>query len=168
MPNLTRLQYAYTDYPLPEHQGVVKVQLLAYDRNKYVTVDFQGFYEGVKSGYLFADAALTKHLTWAKLYSLPRSVEHHWPTRKEVAAELKARRKRKTHYFLWLGDERRSVGTLKAALRLIARDRRKVDCMLDRRTEFMTTTLLETERGSLVRYTHRGRPHLKRRHLQFC
>lgn len=168
MANPSTPQYAYTDYPLPEHQGVVKVRLLAYDRNKYVTVDFQGYCDGVKSGYLFSDAALTKHLTQAKLYRLPRSVDQSWPTRKAVAAELKAGRKRKTHYFLWLGDERRTVGTLKAALRLIARDRKKVDCMLDRRTEFLTTTLLETEQGSMVRYTHRGRPHLKRGHLKGC
>lgn len=168
MSNPSRLQYAYTDYPLPEHQGAVKVQLLAYDRNKYVTVDFQGFCEGVKSGYLFSDAALSTPLTWAALFRLPRSVEHRWPTRKAVAAELKARRKRKTHYFLWLGEKRRTVGTLKAALRLIARDRQTVDCMLDRRTEFMSTTLLETERGSVFRYTQRGRPHLKGQHLKRC
>lgn len=95
---------AKTDYPLngQAYDGVWnEVELLAYDRYKYVMVRGGTW---VKNGYI--KRLDGKPLSMAQLYSLPEEVEDKKPTRRDVAAELKAwqKYKQKVWYRIYLED----------------------------------------------------------------
>lgn len=99
----------YTDYPLDGQSftGEFKeVELLAYDRNKYVEVrDAQGLQDGIKAGYIrkYAfDNKTLKRITDQDLFKLPWEEHQPRPTRQEQAAELKAEyHHRKALYLIW-------------------------------------------------------------------
>lgn len=108
----------YTDYPVTtDSQGILAVELLAYDRNLHATVVYQGDTHVIKAGYLYQDAALTKRVTMAALYGLPRVPGGRRPTRREVAAELRGDWRKRTRYQIYLQDTPcQSVATLEKAL----------------------------------------------------
>lgn len=127
------MKTAYTDYPVGAHTGTIKVELLAYDRDKYVTVRAGTDVEDVKTGYLFQDKDLKRHLSVITLYSLPSEEGKPVPTRLKAHAEMmKHRRRHKTRYSLWVGDKRFEYSNLHDALRHFGRERKQVNCVLFR------------------------------------
>lgn len=149
------MRTAFTDYPLNGSTGVIEVTVLAYDRNKYVTVRHGETLESVKSGYLYRDVQLRHWFGESWLYALPEEVGGPVPTRKAVHAELRAiRRRHRTTYTLWVGDKKHPYGTLKAALRHFGRVFRDQDCALSRQQEvrhsWRQDSIVESEGGGLV------------------
>lgn len=108
---------AFTDYPLEGATGVVEVQMLAYDRNKYATVRFGAQVTKIKAGYLYRDPALTRCLARVEFYSLPVADDAPTPSRRQACRELKARRRKKTTYTV----RQRCFTTLRAAAKALAR-----------------------------------------------
>ncbi|WP_087864421.1 hypothetical protein [Comamonas thiooxydans] len=98
-----------TDYPIEgnEAHSWIQVQLLAYDRNRYVAVQHGAVIEWIKAGYVRkakASSAPVKYLSRKDLYSLPREVGGPKPSCFAVHLELKAYRKRETDYSLLQHD----------------------------------------------------------------
>lgn len=150
-----RQSTAFTEYPLQNSQGVIAVDLLAYDRNKYVTVGVGSATEEVKAGYLFCDEALKKRVSDRQLYALPQKLGGASPTRLEVHKELKAiRRRHVTLYIVWVGNSRCEYRSLHAALRHFGRMCQKEDCevMRQRFRKFssVSDSIITSEGGSLV------------------
>lgn len=107
---------AFTDYPIDGYNGVHQVEVLAYDRDKYATVRIGSSVEDVKSGYLFRDPALTRHLSRVSLYRLPQEVGEPADSHEEVQRELKRLRRRRADYTLWVGDIAHQYKSLAEAL----------------------------------------------------
>lgn len=107
------------------------VTLLAYDRDKYVTVQGAGEPYSVKLGRVFADAALTRRLNAYRVFGLPTEVGGTKPRRQAVQAEIRAvRQRRHTSYTLWVGSVRTHCRTLAEALLHFRLRYRTHDCAL--------------------------------------
>lgn len=69
---------AWTDYPLsnkPDHYPeFVEVEVLAYDRNKYVVVEYDGRQHTIKAGYLYSTKSANAEDLEKELAALPESV----------------------------------------------------------------------------------------------
>ena len=162
---------AYTDYPIEGNPDskVIEVELLAYDRNKYVTVRRGDVTESVKSGYLYRDPAQARWIGRMVLALLPKEEGEKPPTRREIAAERKERRDCRTTYVLWVAKVRHPYATLAAVMRHFARSYATADCVLMRfqcRGYSSTTEcVLEAENGHLVIPSYgRERPCFKNNH----
>lgn len=88
---------AYTDYPIigDGDHSIRQVDAVAYDRDKYARIVFNGEYYEVKIGYIFADAQLKRRFSKYAWYSLPIEIDGEYPTRKEVHDTVKAEYRRK-------------------------------------------------------------------------
>ena len=90
---------AYTDYPLldPATDNEVKeIDVLSYDRNKYVVVRYNDEEHEVKRGYIWKDSKLTKGfptIAWTSLPSAPHEVK---PTKIQANKERKQINRSKT------------------------------------------------------------------------
>lgn len=112
----------YTDYPISGNESgqEIQVSLLAYDRNKYVTVKFQDYEDSVKSGHIYKYVSgKKKFLSKKDVLSLPACVGDAAPSRKLVESEIKLARKRKTTYTVWVGTNKRDFYTLKSMLKYV-------------------------------------------------
>lgn len=92
---------AYTDYTIlgDRDHSIRQVDVVAYDRDKYARIVFNGEYYEVKSGYIFADDQLKLRFSKYAWYSLPTEIDGKYPTRKEVHDTVKKEyRRRKTLY----------------------------------------------------------------------
>lgn len=107
----------YTDYPIAgnEEGVVVAIELLAYDRNKYLTVRFGDSTEEVKTGYVYKviNGKTKKWLSTKDILSLPTSTDAKAPTQRDIHSELKSKRSKKTTYSVWVGGTRSEFNTLK-------------------------------------------------------
>lgn len=166
-----KIPTGFTDYPIEGNPDsvVIEVEVLAYDRNKYVIVRRGDVVEEIKSGYLLSDAGLTKHFGRKFFYSLPQAVGGRWPTRREIHAEYAQHRVRTTTYTLWVGNAKHKYATLDAALRHFARVWRSGDCAVDRKQArgfgLVMDTLIESEGGHLVIPSYgKDRPSFKNGH----
>ena len=67
---------AYTDYPFEgnENGSTIEVEVLAYDRNKYAQVNWNGEIHEVKTGYLYREPERQKNLKYSELIALPIEV----------------------------------------------------------------------------------------------
>lgn len=116
--------FYYTDYPITGNEvgDDVEIEVLSYDRNKYLTVLYRGNTDEVKTGYVYK---LTnqgrKSLSVQELYSLPINQGATKPTRLEVSLKLKARRKRKTQYRVWSGNRSFMFDSLQSVLKWIVK-----------------------------------------------
>lgn len=162
---------AYTDYPLPGNPDahVVEVLVLAYDRNKYATVRYEGETDSVKCGYLFQNEALTRPIPALAWHLLPTEVDGPRVTRRQAHGALKAQRRAKeTRYVLWVEAERHNYRTLREALRHFKRV--TGDCQLNRNTTRGRCSsfgpVLSREDGQLFISARRGRHFIKKRHLR--
>lgn len=146
---------AFTDYPIDGATGVIEVAMLAYDRNKYVTVQYGNTIEEVKSGYLYLDAGLKQPYGARRLYALPLEVDGTVPTRRQAHAELMGRRRRhQTKYVLWVGEVRHQYRHLHEALRHFGRACDEHNCVLMRNKDngrtWSSECFVESEDGGLV------------------
>lgn len=147
--------FAYTDYPVNGSTGVIKVEMLAYDRDKYVTVRHGDNIEEVKTGYLFQDDKLQQFFNMTHFCSLPSELNESKPTRRQVCAEVMAHRRRHhTTYTLWIGKNIQTYRNLHQALRHFGRVFREQDCALFRSRAIGRTwsseSFVESEGGVLV------------------
>lgn len=112
----------FTDYPLlsAENPGIFPVTALAYDCNKYVTVQFAGHTYEVKSGYLYKDLALTKRVSSRDVYRLPYEIGGPRKTERQVAHHFSRKNRRTTQYFVVAktpaGDSATTHKSLSAAI----------------------------------------------------
>lgn len=115
-----------------KRENYLEVQLLAYDRNKYVLVQLpDGTQDEFKSGYIKRPDNFG-YLTYRQLFSLPVL---HWTeerigtrrTKRDVQAELRENYKHKTTFTVYVSNckkgldsntEKYEVPTLKKAIRL--------------------------------------------------
>lgn len=99
---------AYTDYPIlgDGDHSIRQVDVVAYDRDKYARIVFNGEYYEVKSGYIFVDAQLKRRFSKYAWYSLPLEPGETAPTKLQVAREVKSISKRRTRYkvYFWLNE----------------------------------------------------------------
>lgn len=117
-----------------KRENYLEVQLLAYDRNKYVLVQFpDGTQEEFKSGYIRRIDNFG-YLTARQLYSLPVTEFINdgigigeYRTKREVQEELRSNYKHKTTFTVYVSNckkgldsntEKYEVPTLKKAIRL--------------------------------------------------
>lgn len=160
---------AFTDYPLPTRQGMVEVDVVAYDRNKYATVRYAGEEFQIKRGYLHADAAMTRQITRARWCALPYAADAPAPTRRAAERERKTKvRTKRTRYTLWIGQRRHDAATLAVALRCA---RGKTDFSIFRTRhlgrKWANTFLVRANGGQLTVGCRPGqRPVLKQKHLR--
>lgn len=159
---------AFTDYPLPARQGMVEVDVVAYDRNKYATVRYAGDEFQVKRGYLHADAAMTRQIPRARWCALPYATTAPAPTRRAAERERKAKaRAKQTRYTLWIGPCRHDIGTLAEALR---RARQLTDFHLFRTRRlggsWTNACLIEVAAGQITLCATSKRGFLTKRHLR--
>lgn len=92
----------FTDYPVvgnPDGKRV-PVQLLAYDRNKYVTVSYNGHTDKVKSGYITDAEGKPTPGYKNTLYELPYEVGGPAVPRREAVAALKKLYRRGMSYIV--------------------------------------------------------------------
>ena len=165
---------AFTDYPIAGSAGVVEIEVLAYDRDKYANVRLlsdPNATESVKSGYIFLDAALTQRPGMVRLYGLPTEMGEPGYNRRQVHATLKTEHKRKTEYNLWVGETRHTYATLREALRHLARVYRTHDCGLCRTRKegysWVSMPLLDVETGLFdISMNRKGRAVFKVRHFK--
>lgn len=163
---------AFTDYPIEGHTGIIEVEVLAFDRNKYATVRIGDIVEDVKRCYLCRDPALTRPLDLVRLYQLPQEVGEPAEPRAQVFRTLKHERRRRTDYILWVGDTRHAYKTLDAALRHMARVSRTETCLLRRCRSmnygFSSEGLVENgpEGYFIMTGTKRSRNSIKTRHYK--
>lgn len=108
----------YTDYPIEgnESSDLIPIELLAYDRDKYVTVKYKDVVESTKSGYIYKFNGGKKYLSKKELFSLPTQAGDSFPSKRNIAKELKDSRKKKTSYSVWIDDTRSKFDTLDSTL----------------------------------------------------
>ncbi len=163
----------YTDYPINGVDGVKEVEVLAYDRNKYVTVLFQGKTTAIKAGYLMQDEALTKPVLRRQLLALPAEEGGSVPSRREIHAELKQmRRQHRTSYTLLVGDEAHEYRSLKESLAHFGRVYRDADCTLiryrARKYRWGSEPFVASEGGQLIILLDSGAPYFKAHHRRLA
>ncbi|GBG14860.1 porin [Novimethylophilus kurashikiensis] len=150
--------------------GLELVDILAYDRNKYVTVRQNGEVSLVKRGYLFRDALGQVRFPAIFWYQLPRAEGLPRPSRLQASQELKAlRRHSKTRYMLHTNGAPKCSDTLVKALRMFSDV--AGDCFLtrfkDKGRSSMSGAILTRENGELFIITHgRGYHEVKQAHLR--
>lgn len=70
---------AWTEYPLEnkEYEGLGlvwrEIEVLSWDRDKYLIVIFEGHRSMIKAGYVFREGELKENLTRQELDSLPET-----------------------------------------------------------------------------------------------
>lgn len=84
-------------------------ELVAWDRNKYVTVCVSGTQFSVKLGYVFCDDERFSSVSDSVLASLPYEAQSAAPSRKQMARELKERRFSKVVWKIYPNDMKRPV-----------------------------------------------------------
>lgn len=92
----------YTNYPLDgnENSETVEVDLLSYDRNKYCNVIFNGEIQSMKSGYLYRDPKMKKHVgNW--LQKVPFEIGMKMPTNHQYENERRKNRLDKASYLVY-------------------------------------------------------------------
>lgn len=98
----------YTDYPVigNPNGNVVAVDVLAYDRDKYVDVSYNGNHDSVKLGYVWLDENLTKRLSSSKIscFRLPTEVGLSLQTKPEAVREYKDTYRYTTWYSVCTGN----------------------------------------------------------------
>lgn len=162
--------FAYTDYPLQENKAsaIVQVQLLAYDQNKYALVRHAATEEMVKTGYLFKDAELKYRLNGTVLDMLPLSASGPWPTRHQVQARNRKRRKvNKLSYCLGYQGHTWNFKNLQKALQRFDTAPAGSWLMYTKETKSRTTysPLLCKQPSGIDVVLDSKRPRLKTRHL---
>lgn len=145
----------YTDYTINGSTGIIQVEALSYDRNKYVTVRYGNIIDEIKSGYLYLDPGLQHFIGQRRLYALPMEPGEKPRTRRQVHAELMINRRRhKTTYVLYLGEEKYVHDQLGDALRHFGRVFRQRDCWLMKKSEtkncWSSEAVVESENGELI------------------
>lgn len=103
----------FTDYPIEGNAdgAMVQVELLAYDRNKYITVKYKGEIDEVKSGYIYSDPAVLRSLTQKEVFALPQTLHARRPHKLHIAQELRKARITKVTYLLRLFDSGKALST---------------------------------------------------------
>lgn len=163
----------YTDYPINGTDGVKEVEVLAYDRNKYVTVRFQGKTTAIKAGYLRQDEALTNPVLRRQLRVLPVKEDGSVPTRREIHAELKQmRRQHRTAYTLLVGDDAYEYRSLKESLAHFGRVYQGADCTLiryrARKYRWGSVPFVASEDGQLIILLDSHAPYFKAHHRRLA
>lgn len=155
----------HTDFPISGNESGQEVQLnlLAYDRNKYVTVKFQDYEDSVKSGYIYKYVSgKKKFLSKRDVMSLPISVKGIAPSRKSIEEEIKCSRKRKTTYTVWIGTNKRDFYTLKSVLKYVIHKMKSTseDIYVSRcvksKYSWDTTPIFEIEGSQVFEYGRNG------------
>lgn len=162
---------AWTDYPIGSDNSIKQVELVRYDRNKYALVKFGEEFKGIKSGYLFQDSALTRHMTAMALYALPIHDEDRAHTRLEVVNALRKEMRRQTTYALYVGKKRFRYTNLDEALAKLAPVILKEECHLSRHQKknysYISEPLINSEDGYFSRFRNsKQRVVLKTSHLK--
>ena len=112
----------YKDYPIEgnESSDLIAIELLAYDRNKYVTVKYKELIDSIKSGYIYKLVeGDKKFLSKNDVFSLPVEVGEGRPSRKDIANELKSSRHKKTSYNVWIDGKREEFDTILSAVNFV-------------------------------------------------
>lgn len=162
---------AYTDYPLETNptSGVVEIEVLSYDRNKYAGVRHDGEEEEIKIGYIYKDPACTKTFANIHWLLLPRNPWDKKPTRLEAYREhKKTYRFKKISYALYSKGKKKHYTNLSDALKALS------SCERDYALFVNTVNgrgwggglLVSREDGHLVISSRRSSSSLKIRHLK--
>lgn len=111
----------YTDYPIQGNEGhaLIVVTLLAYDRNKYVTIQYGEIIDSIKSGYIYKSIDGKRKMSRKELFSLPTEVNKAIPSSLDVANELKKFRREKVSYCVWIGNKRTEFGSIAYAVNFV-------------------------------------------------
>lgn len=162
---------AYTDYPIASNlqSEVIEVEMLTYDRDKYVTVKHGDCVEDIKRGYLFKDPKLTQRITKLTWCLLPEDGDE-LKSRREAYCELKQNRAKSVEYTVY----HQSHGEFKFDALLKAL--KKFNSFTDRegwaihRVEttscgFKSETILEKTNGTIYICGGRNDYFLRKRHL---
>jgi hypothetical protein len=165
MSRILRNNIAFTDYPLDECVGalMVEVEMLAYDRDKYVTVRYGEQVTSIKRCYLYLAPDMEKLVTRKQLYRLPLEVDGSMRTRRQVHHEMMLdRRRKKTTYDLFIDDQFCGVyTTLHEALRQFGMHYKQMNCLLrkthSRGFDSIALSVVESEDGQLFIPTYRQR-----------
>ena len=116
---------AYTDYPFvgQDTYGRVKeVDVLSYDRNKYVSVRYNGENYEIKRGYIWKDSGLTKGFPTIAWTSLPFEPDEAKPTKLQANKERKQiKRAKTTIYRLYTSNKCRQYRNVLRALDAFSR-----------------------------------------------
>lgn len=169
----------FTDYPIDgqSDDSIHQIKLLAYDRNKYATVQLQnGHITDIKTGYVFQDPTLSKHINIRVWFSLPTELDGAIPTRKQVQANLKAIWKRKTYYKVYVASSSLEVpsivkrfNNMMLALRYCACQHNISSVDQAQITGKMSkwVSIMDREHGVVYSYTRRkSRYKIKNRHIR--
>ena len=164
---------AYTDYPFEgnENGSTIEVEVLAYDRNKYAQVNWNGEIHEVKTGYLYREPERQKNLKYSELIALPIEVGGKKMTKKEVSKYIKEENRRKTKYFVWVGSHKTETASLKKALSIFAKYYKEDKCCIikDQSAGYWSNHmgLIESEFGNLILFSNRkNRSSLKTFHIK--
>lgn len=97
----------YTDYPIPgnPNSGVVEIEVLTYDRNKYSHVRCDGIISSMKRGYIFSldKNGNRKQIKQLELYKLPVELGDEPNSKLKALTELRKDRKPYVRYVLSFG-----------------------------------------------------------------
>lgn len=162
---------AYTDYPIlgDGDHSIRQVDVVAYDRDKYARIVFNGKDYEVKSGYIFADAQLKRRFSKYAWYSLPTEIDGKYPTRKEVHDTVKAEyRRKKVKYIVskqhptTLKYTEKIFRNLHGALAYASAIKKRTDADVERVIQsgfsYHSQGILCIEDGCGIRYESRGKP----------
>ncbi len=147
---------AYTDYPFEgnENGSTIEVEVLAYDRNKYAKVKWNGEIHEVKTGYLYRTPEKIKTLKYSEVIALPVEVGGKKMTKKEVSSYIKEETRRRTKYFVWVGSHKTETASLKKAFAIFAKYYKEDKCCIikDQSAGFWSKHmgLIESEFGNLI------------------
>lgn len=163
----------YTDYPLIENTPtqMYVVDVLAYDRNKYLALQYNDEIHWVKAGYVYKDPVSYKTLSRNALLKLPVRVGLMAPSRKEVAREIKLGRAKKTIYTVVTDTHTTVYKNLNKALNRFKQTWRSTETKLFRKVSrsysFSHECLLYSEDGEMTipYHGHRHNVVLKNRNI---
>lgn len=173
---------AFTDYPVEGNPDskVVEVTVLAYDRDKYATVEYNGTQSDVKTGYIFKDPELKVYFNNRVWYTTPREVGLPTQTKLRACREYKHSAKKSIWYSVWADsiDHKNShqcyVSTLKEAMRMFMDTDKWHSCAIERyigtkynHLSFVHIPMVTRTQVDFVQPTdHKGRPYLTVAHWQ--
>lgn len=160
---------AYTSYPLEGRPGVIEIEVLSYDRNKYCTVRYNGVEYEIKRGYIWKDTALTKSFAEIEWYLLPEDAWSKKPTRRQAYQERKHDKRHKgIKYALNLGGSRKEYKNLSDALSAFASASQDgwLSRFVRKGYSFSVGPILERVDGWLYVVPQRSRFCLKTNHLK--
>lgn len=168
--------FAYTTYQFSDDTPTItKIKLLAYDRDRYVTITFDGaecLYD-VKGAYIFSDPSCSKTIKRRVLFKLPCNVAQPAPTNLQRATEIKLSRKSTIVYDVWCDGMKKQFKNLHDALQYFAsRHKQCTNCFVNMHTNnkhfYSGRSIVWLEDGKIVMEPHsRYRMSITRHHYQF-